>query len=62
MPKEQFWREHVRTREDVAKYYEIYYPEYPTELTVAIANRLENLLFKYNSGKEGRNNLTDEEK
>ncbi len=61
MSKEQYWSEFVRTKDDVIRYYEMYHPDYPKELNIAIATRLENLLFKYNDAS-GRKNLTDTEK
>lgn len=62
MPKAKYWNDNVKTKEDVIRFYEIYYPEYPQELIIAIANRLENLVYKYNSGTDGRKNLTESEK
>lgn len=43
LSKVDYWKQYVKTQDDVVKYYKLYYPEYPEELTIALATRLETL-------------------
>lgn len=51
LSSEDYWKTMVKTREDVVKFYQLYHPEYPEELAMAISFRLEKLLFKTQSGE-----------
>ena len=48
--KEAYWKKFVKTRPDVEKFYQVYYPHYPEQLISAIGMRMEKLMEKVKGG------------
>ena len=58
LTRAKYWQTKVKNKEDVARYYRLYYPEYPDILVNSIAAKVEEVITKANRGQQ----LNDEER
>jgi len=53
----EYWAKNVRSKADIVRFYELYYPNYPDCLAKAIAERVSSIVEKSRAGEK----LTEEE-
>lgn len=57
LSQNEYWAKHVRSREDIVRFYALYYPDYPDCLAKSIADRIGSIVDKSQAGKT----LTEDE-
>ena len=57
LSQNEYWAKHVRSKEDIVRFYALYFPDYPECLAKSIAERVGSIVEKSQQGKP----LTEDE-
>lgn len=58
LTKNEYWERYVKSQEDIVRFYQLYYPDYPEILAKSIAARISGIVEKSRRGEK----LSEDEK